>query len=200
MNVYVESNFVLELAFLQQEHESCSQLLTRSETGEIDLVIPAFSIAEPYDTLVRRAKRRSELRTSLANELRELSRSEPYETVIRESGPITELLVKSGEDEKSRLDSVISRILDTAQVIPIQAETIKSAIQFQETLSLEPQDSIIYASVIEHLTASALDINCFLNKNSKDFFTPDIQRELENFSCELIPSFENGIRFIDAQR
>jgi len=189
MNVYVESNFVLELAFLQQEHESCKQLLARSESGEIDLVIPAFSIAEPYDTLVRRAKRRSELLTSLANEFHELSRSEPYLTVIRESGPITELLVKSGEDEKNRLDSVISRILDTAQVIPTQAETIKSAIKFQDTHSLEPQDSIIYASVIEHLRASASDINCFLNKNSKDFLTPDIQGELENFTCRLIPSF-----------
>ena len=58
MIVYLESNFVLELAFLQAEHEHCSALLRLSESGEIRLVLPAFSIGEPYETWVRRSKRR----------------------------------------------------------------------------------------------------------------------------------------------
>ena len=37
MIVYLESNFVLELAFLQAEHEHCSALLRLSESGEIRL-------------------------------------------------------------------------------------------------------------------------------------------------------------------
>ena len=44
MIVYVESNFVLELAFLQEEHEGCLELLSLSESGDICLVLPAFSI------------------------------------------------------------------------------------------------------------------------------------------------------------
>ena len=32
MIVYVESNFVLELAFLRAEHESCEELLSLSES------------------------------------------------------------------------------------------------------------------------------------------------------------------------
>ena len=32
MIVYVESNFVLELAFLQEKHESCLELLSLSES------------------------------------------------------------------------------------------------------------------------------------------------------------------------
>ena len=50
MIVYLESNFVLELAFLQAEHEECSAILRLAETGEIRLVLPAFSIGEPYET------------------------------------------------------------------------------------------------------------------------------------------------------
>ena len=49
MIVYVESNFVLELAFLQEEHESCLELLSLSESEDICLVLPAFSIGEPYE-------------------------------------------------------------------------------------------------------------------------------------------------------
>ena len=58
MIVYVESNFVLELAFLQEEHESCLELLSLSEPGDICLVLPAFSIGEPYEAWVRRSKQR----------------------------------------------------------------------------------------------------------------------------------------------
>lgn len=56
MIVYVESNFVLELAFLQEEHESCEELLSLSKSGDIHLVLPTFSIGEPYETWVRRSK------------------------------------------------------------------------------------------------------------------------------------------------
>ena len=44
MIVYVESNFVLELAFLQEEYESCMELLRLAESRDIHLVLPAFSI------------------------------------------------------------------------------------------------------------------------------------------------------------
>ena len=54
MNVYVESNFVLELALLQEQHASCEALLRLCEEGGIQLVIPAYSLAEPYETLTRR--------------------------------------------------------------------------------------------------------------------------------------------------
>ncbi len=52
MIVYVESNFVLELAFLQEEHERCLALLSLAESRDIHLVLPAFSIGEPYEVWV----------------------------------------------------------------------------------------------------------------------------------------------------
>jgi hypothetical protein len=47
MIVYAESNLVLELAFQQEEHESCLALLDLAWSKEIVLVLPAFSIGEP---------------------------------------------------------------------------------------------------------------------------------------------------------
>ena len=52
MNVYVESNFVLELALLQEQFASCEKMLGLCRSGDIPLVIPAYSLAEPYETLV----------------------------------------------------------------------------------------------------------------------------------------------------
>lgn len=51
MRVYVETNFVLELALRQEQNESCEALLRLAEASRIGLVVPAFSLLEPYATL-----------------------------------------------------------------------------------------------------------------------------------------------------
>ena len=48
MIVYVESNFILELAYLQEDHENCGRILKLAEAGKIQLILPAFAIAEPF--------------------------------------------------------------------------------------------------------------------------------------------------------
>ena len=61
MNVYVESNFILEQALEQEQCESCEQLIQIAAAGSIRLVIPAFSLAEPHIALLRKGNERSRL-------------------------------------------------------------------------------------------------------------------------------------------
>ena len=49
MIVYVETNFVLEIAFLQEQHAACLALVDLARAGKIGLVLPAFSIADPLE-------------------------------------------------------------------------------------------------------------------------------------------------------
>lgn len=56
MIVYVESNFVLELAFLQEECAQAEEISKLAESGEIQLAIPAFSGGEPYERMIRRSR------------------------------------------------------------------------------------------------------------------------------------------------
>lgn len=196
MIVYVESNFVLELAYLQEEHQSCEEILSLAEEGKIGLVLPAYSVGEPYDSWVRRSKQRSELHERLSRELNELSRSKPYLEIPNEFQGITKTLVESGEEEKHRLDRAASRILETAVVVPIEKEVIRAAIDFQRTRNLSPQDSIVYASVLSHLiSTSKEEPKCFITKNSKDFANPDIYSELETYGCKLLTKFNNGLGY-----
>src|SRR5262245_23253962 len=120
MIVYVESNFVLELAYLQEENESCDETLKLAEAGRIKLVLPAYSVGEPYEAWVSRSKQRRELHDRLLRELKELSRSKPYNEMPDEFQEITKTLVQSGDEEKERLDKAVSRILEIARVIPIE--------------------------------------------------------------------------------
>lgn len=153
-------------------------------------------MGEPYDSWVRRAKQRNQLHERLSQEIRELSRSKPYTESRKEFEDITKTLIRSGEEEKQRLDSAISRILETATVIPIERDTIRTAIKLQETRNLSPQDSIVYASILSHLSKAADEPKCLITKNSKDFTNPDIEKDLENYGCKLLTKFEDGLGYI----
>ena len=63
MRVYVETNFVLELVLGQEQAQACHEILALAESGLIDLVVPAFSILEPYQRLMRRKRDRDELQS-----------------------------------------------------------------------------------------------------------------------------------------
>lgn len=47
MIVYVETNFILELAFQQEQHQAVNSILELAERGKIELVYPGFSIRNP---------------------------------------------------------------------------------------------------------------------------------------------------------
>jgi predicted nucleic acid-binding protein len=199
MDVYVESNFVLELALLQEQHESCEKIIGLCETGKARLILPAYSLIEPYETTIRYAKERTKLSNELDKEIRQLSRSKPYQEQIDAMQDVIAFLVRSQEDEKGRLRKTLDKLLTIATVIPLKSEIISSALTHQATYDLSPQDSIVYASVLDHLRGSAPAHRCFLNRNSKDFDDPDIVDTLKNLACKMLFSFDHGYNFIASQ-
>ena len=196
MIVYVETNFVLEIAFLQGEYQSCESIMTLAELDLIGLVVPAFSIAESYETLIRREHRRRSAQETLIREIRELSRAEPNALIRELWDPVSEKLRESVSEEKTRLDATLDRILRCATSIGTEAQTVQGAVEFQFEHFLSVQDSIIYASVLGHMASAIPQPSCFLNRNSRDFATADIRAQLEIYNCRLISSFDDGLNFI----
>jgi hypothetical protein len=103
MNVYVESNFVLEQALEQEQCESCEQLIGMASAGAVQLVIPAFSLAEPHGTLLRTKNARSKLRGELLPHVRELARSRSYREAAANFDELADLLLRSAERERAGL-------------------------------------------------------------------------------------------------
>lgn len=199
MDVYVESNFVLELALLQEQHESCQELLDLAQVKQITLIVPAFSLAEPYETLIRNNKKRQKLSQDLKKVLSQLSRSLPYQEQIRTFEDTTAFLISSQEEQKRRLDALIEKILEVCKIIPLTAEILTEAIKYQSEYNLEPQDSIVYASVLDHIKKSDERQRCFLNRNSKDFDDPDIKESLNSYDCLMLFRFDNGISYVKSK-
>lgn len=199
MNIYVETNFVLELVFQQEQCESCEQILQLCEAGLAQLVIPAYSLAEPHEKLTRQAKSRKDLQQVLDAELRQLARTASYTTRINSIQDIAGLLVQSNEEERQRFVQYREQLLKNAEVIVLTADILTEAATYEAPYDLSPQDALVYSSVITHLGQHQPHIACFLNRNSKDFDSPDIVDELNRFNCRMIPRFDHGYAFIQSQ-
>ena len=199
MNVYVETNFALELAFQQEQFESCEQILQLCEAGLVQLVIPAYSLSEPHEKLNRQAKIRRDLQQGLDAELRQLSRTASYRSRISNIQDIANLLVQSNEQERQRFVQYRERLLRSAEVIALTADILTEAAASEAPYDLKPQDALVYASVITHLRQHQPLTACFLNRNTKDFDNPDIVDELNQFNCRMIPRFDHGYDFIRSQ-
>jgi hypothetical protein len=127
MNVYVESYFVLDQALEQEQCESCEQLIGLASTKALQLVIPAFSLAEPHATLLRTKNARSRLSNDLLPHLRELARSRPYREVSGNLNDLADVLTRSAEREREGLRRTIERMLNTAYVIPLDSYVLGAA-------------------------------------------------------------------------
>ena len=119
MIVFVESNFILEIAYLQEQHASCEDLLALAENAQISLKLPAFSMIEASLSFPQRNARRERFRGEFGRELEELSRSKPYRKFSSIIPPLTAAFIECGENEKKGLDSILVRVLSKCEVIPI---------------------------------------------------------------------------------
>lgn len=197
ISVYVETNFILELAFSQEQAQSCLRLLDIHERGAARLVIPAFSIGECFETLVRRSSQRKRLAETVAVELKQLSRSLAYKSEVPALDSITRLLINSLEDDKKRLDEILARVLEVAEIVPLNKSVVIESMGYREKYGLGYQDSLVFSSVISHLCLAAGSPTCFLNRNSKDFDDPDIVERLEKMGCRMLFSFDKGIDYVN---
>jgi len=196
VKVYVESNFVLELALLQEQHTSCERILCLCESADIQLAIPAYSLIEPYETLIRHHQQRKRIKTDLDKEIRQIARTAGYSQRLRGFQDLMAILIDSADEEAKGLELVRARLLQIAEIIPLEAKILVAAMRYQREHDLLPQDAVVYASVLANLDHSAPTRSCFLNRNSKDFDDPDIVEELKRKNCKLLPRFDSGYDYV----
>ncbi len=196
MNIYIESNFVLELALNQEQSVSCSEIVGICEAKCAGLVLPAYSLVEPWESLIRRHHERKRLSDDLNRELGQLTRNAMYAAKLGEFENVRALLIDSTDEQIKRLKHIQSHLLAVCEIIPLDAGTLALAERHRDANDLSPQDSLVYASVLMHLARSGGAGHCFLNRNSKDFSDPDIIAELDKHACRLMPRFDHGLEYI----
>jgi predicted nucleic acid-binding protein len=195
--VYVESNFILEIALLQEQHSACEELLELCVKGRIQILLPTYAMIEPFGTLFRRRAERNRLASRLDPVLRELGRTAPLSERVEEAKVnLKKLLGASSEDEFVRWKIARSRIASIAELIPFEERVLQVAAASEVPLNLAPPDAVIYASVRNHLSQTRPARSCFLNRNFSDFQEPPLVAELHALGCKMLPAFDQGLSYV----
>jgi predicted nucleic acid-binding protein len=197
--VYVESNFILEIALQQEEAAQANELLDMVEGKLIELAFPAFSLSEPFATVVARAKARAGLAETTRQQMRELGRSQPHRSFATSLESLTKQFAAIAKAEMDLLESTLGRMLRAARVLPLDATTFASALAHERTLGLSAPDAIILASVESDLRTVPSQPRCFLNRNHKDFGQPGVRAVLDALECRYMPAFAQGLAFVRSQ-
>lgn len=198
MIIYIESNFVLELVFQQEQCENCRKILEFCKKDMARLIIPSFCVSEPFDTIVRRSKSREELSKKLNEELLQISRSKPYQEKVNALQEVTSLLVQPNEEERDNLYQEMEEILSIARTIDINPKILRSAGKYRTEYGFRPQDSIVYASVIFHAKGAGAEKKCFITRD-KHFENTDISEEMKAFNCRVFQDFVSVYGYISSQ-
>ncbi|WNG23105.1 type II toxin-antitoxin system VapC family toxin [Cystobacter fuscus] len=198
MRIYVETNFLLEMVFEQEQRDACESILRLAEgNATVTLAIPAVCFTEPHGRLRRQKGLRDELQEMLAKEHREFARTRQFTKEKSDAwSAVTGMLVSSTQEAEQRLESISERLL-RHQVLPLTNEVIRAGLKYREDYGLSPPDALVLASVLRD-PALKQGPSCFMNRNTKDFDESSIKNELEKYGCKLKGSFEAGLAYVHA--
>jgi predicted nucleic acid-binding protein len=196
--VYVETNFVLELAYLRSTSDDCQRLLNLAGDGKISLVVPAFALIEARLAWQRNVKRRNRLHDDVRVELGELSRSRPLIDIGSRSQAFVAALIDTAEQDRRRLESAVHALLGQATVLPTEPSVVRQAHLTELLYDLSPQDSIVYTTVIDHARRNG-EPKVFVTQNANDFRVPQIEEELAKHGCKLLFTFDAAERYVRSE-
>ena len=144
MNVYVESNFILKLAFRQEQHSSCDQILLLCEENIVSLILPVYSLVEPYETLYRRQKNRVKINTNQIRNLHKLPARNSSQAKSGNLRRLSVLLTHSVDEDVRNFERVQSRLLNPAELIPLDAKVVENASRYRKDHEFSKQDALAF--------------------------------------------------------
>lgn len=196
--LFIETNFLLEIAFDQRQADSCRRLLDAADAGEVQLVIPAFCLAEPLEPLGRRLKTRRRIQEELRGVLAELRRSTEYRERIPEADAALTLLVEAGHSDRQRLEDVVPHVAGAALIVPLDSSAVAEGFRLRRLFDLEPQDAFVLASVAIGLHEAGTDADGrgFVTTNTRDFDDPAVRDFLDARKCGLFTGFGEALGWV----
>jgi predicted nucleic acid-binding protein len=188
--VYVESNFVLQIALREEECDAADTILRSAESRKLQIAFPAFALSEPFATITHRGRERAKLCVTFEDQLRQLQRSQSHLQIVSELGSVLTTLRDIEKREVDSLESTVQRLLTVGKSIELTSQVFEEALRYENQYSLTAQDSIVYSAVVSDLRArSNLERKYFASLNWKDFRDTEIIEELQSFNCTYIEKF-----------
>lgn len=202
MIVYIESNFILEIALQQEQSLYAENILGLATQGEITLAFPDFALSEPFATVMHRNGERKKISNNLIDIFKEIRRSKSHGQIMMHAGSIMSMLRDVEIREWEGLHGIVAQLLHIGIPIPCNAKCLEQALVYRTRHGLSSQDAFIYASIMADVQKHPQsNKKCFLSRDRRAFGQDDdrtIKAELDAYNCRYIGSFLQGLDYIQS--
>ena len=199
MNIFVESNFLLEIAFQQEHHTACERILAGATTGKYALHVPQYALTEVFQTLHRRSAERADYQRYFQKEIEQHRReaaadSGEVDQLVR---LLNDLLTTRTATQASRLFALAQRLAAESPGPPLTAAILTEAPTLQAAHGLGAQDALVYASILAGLRQLSDGPKLFITRSNSDFEKPAIKEELQHYNCRLLDNFKGAADLLE---
>ena len=194
MQVFLESNFLLQLAFRQESYPLCERILRGAGPDSYVLHVPQYALTEVFQKLRPLRNERDEAQKYLVAEIaKHLSEEDSDANAMDDlTRALNTLLSARTESQTQRLYAVAAEIAQLAPGPALTAAIIQNALYQERMHRLSPQDALIYASVLAGLQELPSSSPKLFITSDEDFNKPTLRQELQGYGCKLITDFRSG--------
>lgn len=192
MDVFLESNFLLQLTFRQENYSFCEQILRGAGPESYTLHVPQYALTEVFQKLRPLRNKREEYQKYLVAQVAEYLREEDSDASTMDdfTRTLNTLLSARTKAQTERLYTVAAEMAQFAPGPSLTAAIIQDAFRQEQTHRLSPQDALVYASVLAGLRELPPGLPKLFVTTDEDFNTPPIRQELQTHQCDLLTNFQ----------
>ncbi|MDO9017214.1 MAG: hypothetical protein Q8S73_10575 [Deltaproteobacteria bacterium] len=196
--MYVESNFLVGIVLGQEHSKECGELLDLAKASRIELVLPAFAIVEPMETLRRRREDLDDYGKRSKKWVRELARMKAANLPEGIASELERAINDATNSIFVHLVDLRSQLFAHGRILALDVATLKKSQDLRDQAVLKDEkDAIMLAAVMLDL-ASAPAPSIFVNLNSNDFATPEVESLLGPLQCIVFSKPKDALRRIGA--
>jgi PIN domain len=166
--LYLETNFLIGHAKYQDDAGKLQEIV-KGNTGSLQIVIPSSCFMEALSVLEDERGRNEKFRRQTEDLTREVKSIEYSEEAKKVSSDLNRVLLESAkifENIQERLDEILKWTLNSATVIPFDAEVAMKSLN--KIYIEDPTDNLILHTILSHAHTSQGE-KVFLSGNHHDF-------------------------------
>lgn len=195
MDLLLETNFLLELVYGQEQATACEAILQAAEQGKLTIHLPSFCLAEQLYQFLGESNKRSEVQSSVQRALIQAARETANKgDLLRLERELSTVLEVRSQEQQARLLELSQRVAQVIEPIELGPAVWQRVTQLADGGALTLPDCVVCASVLERARELGPDKQkLFVTRDKKGFHQPAVRQMFQDVNCQVILNFEHAI-------
>ena len=202
IRVFIETNFLINISFKQEEYKSSYKLLKLAEKNKIKLCLPSLCISEAYWVFAKENKAQLDTKKAINDLINKALRSSHSRRDFENYRQISTDIDKKLDKELKMLDRNINRVLKIVELIKHNTTVHRNGIIYRSKFDIKHEpDAFIVSAVVWYKTNKMPPTShgLFVTADSGLVNEPKIMQLMHKKKIELKSSFKESVETLKSK-